>query len=41
MGDGFMRERNGERKGGFGILEEEYGVLDKRGISRGEFKRGE
>ena len=41
MGDGFMSERIGEWKCGYEGLEEEYGVLDKRGIRRGEFKRGE
>ena len=30
MGDGLMRERISEWKGGYGVLEEEYGVLEER-----------
>ena len=30
MGDGLMRERNGEWKGGYGVLEDEYDVLEER-----------
>ena len=40
VGDGFMRERIGEWKCGYGGLEEEYGVLEERGRRRGEFKSG-
>ena len=28
MGDGLMRERNGKWKGGCGVLEEEYDVVE-------------
>ena len=41
MGNGLMRERIDEWKGGYGVLDEEKGVLEERGRRRRELKRGE
>ena len=41
MGDGLMRDRTGEWKGGYGGLKDEYGVLEERGRRRGKLMRGE
>ena len=35
MGDGLMRERIGEGKSGYGVLEEEQGVLEVIGEGGG------
>ena len=35
MGDGLMRERISEWKYGYGVLEEEYDVLEERGEGGG------
>ena len=35
VGDGLMRERIGEWNGGYGVLEEEYDVLEERGEGGG------
>ena len=35
MGDGLMRETNGEWKGGYGVLEVKYDVLEERGEGGG------